>query len=71
MLVHGNFKLQNTEWDKVHEQPATPFIPKEESAEVLDKVAITLQVLPNATGGDAKNITTIVWQNSSWGTLRS
>eukprot|EP00957_Ditylum_brightwellii_P161545 12299911-Ditylum_brightwellii.AAC.1 len=50
-----NFKLQDAEWGKVYEQPAIPFVPKEESTEKLDKVEITLRVSPNGSGGDTKN----------------
>eukprot|EP00957_Ditylum_brightwellii_P170396 12970585-Ditylum_brightwellii.AAC.1 len=39
----GNFKLQDGEQGKVHEQPAILFVPKEESTKELDKVEITLQ----------------------------
>eukprot|EP00957_Ditylum_brightwellii_P009904 747206-Ditylum_brightwellii.AAC.1 len=57
-MLHGNFKLQDAKWGKVHEWPAIPFVPKEESTTELDKVEITLRVLSNTTGGDAKNNTT-------------
>eukprot|EP00957_Ditylum_brightwellii_P073746 5604673-Ditylum_brightwellii.AAC.1 len=50
-----NFKLQDSEQGKVHKWPAILFVPDEDSTEELDKVEITLRVLPNATGGDAKN----------------
>eukprot|EP00957_Ditylum_brightwellii_P035339 2680443-Ditylum_brightwellii.AAC.1 len=71
-ILHGNFKLQDVEQGKVHVQPAILFVPKEENTKELDKVEITLWVSPNGTGGDVKNnVTKIVWQNSSWGTLRS
>eukprot|EP00957_Ditylum_brightwellii_P052566 3985811-Ditylum_brightwellii.AAC.1 len=60
-MLCGNFKLQDVEQGKVHEQPAIPFVPKEESTKELDKVEITLQVLPNMTGGDMKNNVTKKW----------
>eukprot|EP00957_Ditylum_brightwellii_P129697 9893321-Ditylum_brightwellii.AAC.1 len=44
---HGNFKLQDKERGKIHEQPAIPFVPKEESTKELDKVEITLRISPN------------------------
>eukprot|EP00957_Ditylum_brightwellii_P108875 8304980-Ditylum_brightwellii.AAC.1 len=58
-MLCGNFKLQDEEHEKVHEQPVIPFVPKEESMAELDKVEITLQVSSNTImGGDAKdNIT--------------
>eukprot|EP00957_Ditylum_brightwellii_P130543 9958281-Ditylum_brightwellii.AAC.1 len=37
-MLHGNFKLQNTEWGKVHEQPAIPFVPKEEGSDAKNYV---------------------------------
>eukprot|EP00957_Ditylum_brightwellii_P028602 2161231-Ditylum_brightwellii.AAC.1 len=43
---------------KVHEWPAIPFVPKEESTKEFDKIGITLQVSPNVTGSDMKNNTT-------------
>eukprot|EP00957_Ditylum_brightwellii_P099689 7593964-Ditylum_brightwellii.AAC.1 len=51
----GNFKFQDAERGKVHEWPAIPFVPEEESTKELNKVEITLWVSPNATGGDTKN----------------
>eukprot|EP00957_Ditylum_brightwellii_P055750 4224324-Ditylum_brightwellii.AAC.1 len=54
-MSRGNFKLQDAKWGKVHEQPAIPFIPEEESTEELDKVKITLRVSPNVTGSDMNN----------------
>eukprot|EP00957_Ditylum_brightwellii_P111909 8534121-Ditylum_brightwellii.AAC.2 len=56
--IHGNFKLQDTEWGKVHKQLMILFVPEEESTGELDMVEITLQVSLNATGGDTKNNTT-------------
>eukprot|EP00957_Ditylum_brightwellii_P050325 3816560-Ditylum_brightwellii.AAC.1 len=53
--LHGNFKLQDADYGKAHKQPATLFVPEEESTAVLDKVEKTLHVSPNMTGGDAKN----------------
>eukprot|EP00957_Ditylum_brightwellii_P134511 10254629-Ditylum_brightwellii.AAC.1 len=54
-MLCGNFKLQDAEWGKIHEQPAILFVPEEESTAEFEKVEITLWVSPNATGGDAKN----------------
>jgi len=54
-MLSGNFKLQDVERGKEHEQPAILFVPKEESTKELDQVKITLRVSPNATGCDTKN----------------
>eukprot|EP00957_Ditylum_brightwellii_P199164 15182196-Ditylum_brightwellii.AAC.1 len=54
-MLRDNFKLQDAERGKVHKRLAIPFVPEEKSTKELDKVEITLQVSPNATGSDAKN----------------
>eukprot|EP00957_Ditylum_brightwellii_P143826 10959582-Ditylum_brightwellii.AAC.1 len=55
--LRGNFKVQDAEGGKVHERPAILFVPEEESTADLDKVEITLKVLPNATDDAKQNIT--------------
>eukprot|EP00957_Ditylum_brightwellii_P127239 9701888-Ditylum_brightwellii.AAC.1 len=59
--LHGNFKLQDAIWGKVHEQLAILFVLKEESTKELDKVQITLQVPLNVKSGDVKNNITKNW----------
>eukprot|EP00957_Ditylum_brightwellii_P025521 1929278-Ditylum_brightwellii.AAC.1 len=59
-MLRGNFKLQDMEQGKVHKQPAIPFVPKEESAEELDKVEITLQF---KLGNPAELINWRIWLN--------
>eukprot|EP00957_Ditylum_brightwellii_P104802 7988494-Ditylum_brightwellii.AAC.1 len=54
-MLCGNFKLQDTEQVKGHEQPVILFVPKKERTKELDNVEITFQVSPNTMGGDVKN----------------
>eukprot|EP00957_Ditylum_brightwellii_P058335 4423121-Ditylum_brightwellii.AAC.1 len=71
-MLQGNFKLQDAYQGKVHEWSANLFVPEEESAKVLAKMEITLQVSPNATESDMKNnIMKNCVESSSQETLRS
>eukprot|EP00957_Ditylum_brightwellii_P116742 8904537-Ditylum_brightwellii.AAC.1 len=68
----GNFKLHAGERGKVHKQPTILFVPEGESMGELYKVEITLQVSPNATGGDTQdNVTKNKIANLRWRTWSS
>eukprot|EP00957_Ditylum_brightwellii_P205593 15344553-Ditylum_brightwellii.AAC.1 len=60
-MLCGNFKLQDAEWGKVHEQPVIPFVWEEESTKELDKVEITLWVSRNATDSFHANLLQYVY----------
>eukprot|EP00957_Ditylum_brightwellii_P029019 2192575-Ditylum_brightwellii.AAC.1 len=56
-MLRRNFKIQDAELGKVHKRPTIHFVPEDESTADLDKVKITLKVLPNATGGAKQTVT--------------
>eukprot|EP00957_Ditylum_brightwellii_P176344 13427757-Ditylum_brightwellii.AAC.1 len=56
-ILRGNFKVQDAEHGKVYEMHAILFVLEEETTADLDKVDITVKVLPNTMGDAKQNIT--------------